>query len=295
MQAVGLQGRSFIPMLLGLGCSVPALMATRALPGRRDRMATLLVIPFISCSGRLPIYALLVAAFFPPERGGLVVLSLYVIGILVAVAMARVLRSSLFRGEATPFLMELPPYRVPTLRSLAAHTWDRAWMYIQKAGTTILAMSLVVWAACSFPHSDDQQGHSRLSGTVAGTLGQAIAPVMAPCGFGWKQNVALITGLAAKEVVVSTLGTLYGVDEADSKQHDALRTALGSDPAMSPLKAYAFLVFVLLYVPCVSALAMIRAETGKWRWVGFALFVYTGVAWLMSAAAYQCGRLLGFG
>jgi ferrous iron transport protein B len=293
MQAVGLQGRSFIPMLLGFGCSVPALLATRALPGRRDRMATLLVIPFMSCSGRLPIYALFVAAFFRPEQAGIVVLSLYGVGVLVAVGMARVLRSSLFRGEAVPFLMELPPYRAPTLRSLVAHTWDRAWMYVQKAGTTILAMSIVVWAACSFPHRDNEQGHSRLSATVAGMLGHAVEPVMAPCGFGWKQNVALVTGLAAKEVVVSTLGTLYGVDEAGSKQHEALRGALANDPAMSPLKAYAFLVFVLLYVPCVSALAMIRAETGQWRWVAFALGVHTSIAWLVSVAAYQGGRLLG--
>lgn len=292
MQAIGLHGKSFIPMLLGFGCSVPAVLATRTLADPKDRITTILVIPLMSCSARLPVYALLTAAFFQPEHGALVVLSLYVLGVLVACAMARVFRSTLFRGESAPFVMELPPYRVPTWRSLLSHMWERAWLYLKKAGTVILVMSVVLWVLCSYPRppADASPDASPLTYTVAGRVGRVIEPALSPLGFDYKLGVALFTGLAAKEVVVSSLATMYQVDE--SRTEGGLRQALRADPALNPLVAYAFMVFVLTYIPCAPTVVTVSREAGGWRWAALLVAYTTALAWVLTLVVYQVGRLV---
>jgi len=292
MHTFGLHGKSFIPMLLGLGCSVPAVMSARTLSDPKDRIATILVIPLMSCSARLPVYALLAGAFFAPDRAALVVLSLYVLGILLAVSAAKVFRSTLFRGESAPFVMELPPYRAPTALALLAHTWERAWMYVQKAGTTILAMSLIVWAVSSYPQPPAGSSVPPIEYSLAGRAGRALEPVLRPCGFDWRLDVALVSGLAAKEVVVASLATIHGVG-SDEEDSGTLRDALRADRAMSPLIAYAFMVFVLVYIPCVSTVAVVWRETGHWRWPLLLVCYTTLLAWCCAMAVYQIGTLVG--
>jgi ferrous iron transport protein B len=294
MHAFGLHGKSFIPMLLGFGCSVPAIMATRVLSDPKDRLTTILVVPWMSCSARLPVYALLIGAFFPAERGGVVLLSLYFMGVVLALVAARLFRSTLFKGPSEPFVMELPPYRMPTARAVVVHMWERAWLYVQKAGTTILAMSLVMWALSSYPKPPAGSEISDLEYSIAGRAGKVIEPVMAPAGFDWKLSVAVITGFAAKEVVVSSLSTIYGVgaDAAEVGELPSLRESLQADPAMNPLVAYAFMVFVLLYIPCIPAVAVVAREAGSWKWAGFLVLWTTGSAWALATLVYQVGRLV---
>jgi ferrous iron transport protein B len=296
MHTFGLHGKSFIPMLLGFGCSVPAVMATRILNDPKDRLATILVIPWMSCSARLPVYALLIGVFFRSEHGGLVLMSLYLLGVVLAVIAARVFRGTLFKGESAPFVMELPPYRMPTARAVVSHMWERAWLYVQKAGTTILAMSVLMWALSSFPKPPPDSTHSELEYSIAGRAGKTLEPAMQPAGFDWKLTVALFTGLAAKEVVVSSLSTIYGV-KADAGEEGGipkLRESLRQDPAMSPLVAYGFMVFVLLYIPCVSTVVIVAREAGGWKWAGFLVLYTTIVAWVVAAIIHQAGRhLLG--
>jgi len=408
MHKIGLHGKSFIPMLIGFGCSVPAIMATRILEERRDRMTTILVIPLISCGARLPVYTLLIAAFFRPQVAGNVLFSIYVLGILAAVLVAKLLRGTIFSGPSTPFVMELPPYRIPTLRGLCVHTWQRGWMYLRKAGTFILAFSILMWFLMTFPadpplnrdyraeaadierdfasilqpfaatlglspedltHDEElndltsqidsihrtftmrvSDGHleegtpkyealharrdrelaqlqeehpalsqimfsyfeaktshgealarlaseeraDRLGKSYAGHLGHALEPLLRPVGFDWKIAVALVGGLTAKEVVISTLATVYGVAESD-EEGVALREALRRDPTFSPLVAYALMVFILLYVPCMVALIMIAAETGSWKWAAFAAGYSSVLAWFAAFVVYQGGHLLRLG
>jgi len=319
MQRIGLHGKSFIPMVLGFGCSVPAIMATRILEHRRDRLTTMLVLPLMSCSARLPVYVLLAGAFFP-ESPGRAVLAVYLLGIALAVAMARVFRSTLFRGEATPLVMELPPYRAPTLRGALIHTWDRTKMFLRKAGTVILALALVMWALSTFPTAPDleadykarmadakaagrgdevaalsrQLAREKLERSYAGRLGHVLAPILRPVGLGdWKVATALVAGFGAKEIVISTLGTLYSLGSESG--NEALREALVADTHFNPLVAFTLMVFVLTYVPCVATVVAVGRETGSLRWPLFLIGYTTVLAWATSFAVYQGGRLLGLG
>ena len=323
MRAVGLHGKSFIPLLLGFGCSVPAVMGTRTLENRSDRMVTILISPLMSCSARLPVYTLLIAAFFSETMAGTVLFAIYFLGILLAVTMALVFRKWLFPGETEPFLMEMPPYHVPTVRSLLIHMWERSVLYLKKAGTLILAASILIWFVTNYPVDvkyskdyeglkaqallqqdeataksmieqwDKEQAGEKLARSYAGRFGHWIEPVIKPLGFDWKMGVGLVSAVAAKEVLVSTLGTIYSVGEA-SEDSQSLQAALQADPSFSPLVAFSLMVFTLLYSPCLAVLAVIRRETNSWQWPAFSFVYTTMLAWVMAFLVYQGGRILGF-
>jgi len=337
MHYIGLHGKSFIPMLIGFGCSVPAIMATRTLENRKDRIITILIIPLMSCGARLPVYVLLAGAFFPASAAGHVIFSMYVIGIVLAIIAAKVFTSLLFPGESSPFVMELPPYRLPTTKSILILMWERAWLYLKKAGTVILAIAVLIWFLMAFPQSypgrgelesrlktveaqleyapfvkaqgeqvnvgveeleiqvheiRNQMATRKLENSLAGRLGRTIEPVFKPLGFDWRSSIALFAGLAAKEVVVSTLGTVYSIGDAD-EESQSLRRALQKDPAFNPLKAYVLMLFVLLSVPCMATLAVIRRETNSWRWPLFSAGYHFALAWTVCFIVYQLGRLAG--
>ena len=304
MHRIGLHGKSFIPLLIGFGCTVPAVLATRTLDQRRDRLVTMLVAPLMSCGARLPVYVLLAGAFFAPNVAGQVIFSIYVLGVIMALTMAFLFRRFLFTGPTTPFVMELPPYRLPTLRGLVIHVWERAWQYIKKAGTVILGFAIVVWFLMSYPKlpapTGAAPGVSHASGqeamaySFAGRLGKAIEPALRPLGFDWRIGVALIAGLGAKEVVVSTLATSYKLS-GDEANEESLREALAKDPKLSPLTAVAFMVFVLLYVPCLSTVAVIWRESGSWKWPVFTVAYTCALAWLGAFVVHTAGTLLGWG
>jgi ferrous iron transport protein B len=289
MSKLGLHGKSFLPMILGFGCGVPAIMASRTLENEKDRILTVLITPFMSCGARLPVYVLFAAAFFP-TNGDLVVFSLYIIGIAVAIAMGLLFRHTMFKGALSPFLMELPPYRIPTLRGVIIHMWERGWLFIKKMGTVILAIVIIIWVLSSVPFGVEYASQD----SAIGLIGTAMSPVFAPLGFGnWQSSVSLVFGFLAKEVVVGTMGTIMGVADVDS---DAGQSGLinGLQALFTPLSAYAFLIFVLLYVPCVAALAAIKREIGL-KWAAFAAVYTTIVAWVAAFIVYQGGMLLGFG
>jgi len=404
MHSVGLHGKSFIPLLLGFGCSVPAIMGTRSLENPRDRLVTILVTPLMSCSARLPVYTLLIAAFFSESMAGTVLFSIYVLGVVLAVVMARIFRSALFKGEPEPFVMELPPYRVPTLQSIFMHMWERSVLYLKKAGTIILAVSILIWFMVNYPsdvnYSKDYQeliaqaeaGFSqqveeevakplniaaveeneelaaliadmtevdekfdeqsegleedspelaalttakeiklqemeaantelyslaarylelkgeneeqvetfekaeageKLAQSYAGQLGKFIEPAIRPLGFDWRSGIGLIAAFTAKEVLVSTMGTIYNVGEADEGSV-ALQQALLNDGSFTPLIAYSLMVFVLIYSPCLAALAVIKRESNSWKWPIFATVYTTVLAWIMSFLVYQIGSFMGY-
>ncbi len=316
MHKIGLHGKSFIPMLIGFGCNIPAIMATRTLENRRDRLVTILVNPLMSCGARLPVYILLTGAFFSPKAAGNIIFSLYMLGIALAIIMAKLFRKYLLPGPSTPFVMELPPYRLPTLRGLVIHMWERGWLYLKKAGTIILAISVIIWVLSTFPRQttleqnyearieaaadetlaaslEEELASKQLERSYAGRIGHLIAPALRPLGLGdWRIGTALFAGFGAKEVVVSTMGTLYSLGETD-EESEGLRNALKEN--LNPLKAYVFMVFVLLYVPCMAAVAVIRRETNSWRWPLFVVFYTTALAWVASLVVYQGGLLLGLG
>ncbi|MDI9370542.1 MAG: ferrous iron transport protein B [Synergistaceae bacterium] len=283
MHLMGLHGKSFIPMLMGFGCNVPSIMATRILEQRRDRMITLLVLPFMSCSARLPVFVLFSGIFFG-EHAGTAVFSLYVIGIVVAVLSAKVLGSTLFKGESSQLVMELPPYHVPSASMVLRHAWERSFQFLQKAGTFILLAVVAVWVMASFPSGVEYASTESLVGRV----GRLLAPLLAPAGFGfWQAAVALLFGFLAKEVVVGTLGALLGAGEAG--------LAAGLSALFSPLSAYAFLIMTLLYVPCVAVVAAFRKETGSWGWTLFMVVYTTLVGYGGAVLVFQGGRFLGLG
>ena len=295
MHRVGLHGKSFIPYLIGFGCGVPAIMATRTLENRRDRLVTILTIPFMSCSARLPAYLLLVAAFFTAHQG-LILMSIYLVGIVVAGITAIILSKTLLKHDKSQFVMELPPYRKPTARNATIHMWSKGKQYLQKMATIILAASIIVWALGYFPRHEGQTPQEQIENSFMGQMGKAIEPVVAPLGFNWQMGVSVLTGAAAKEIVVSTMGVLY-TGEADADEESAplkekLQTATKPDGShvFNPVVAYSFMLFILLYFPCIAALAAIKREAGT-KWMVFEIFYTTGVAWLVSFIFYQLATL----
>jgi ferrous iron transport protein B len=302
MHRIGLHGKSVIPMIMGFGCGVPAIMATRTLASKRDRLATILIIPFMSCSARLPVYALLIKAFFDPAIAGNVLFSIYMLGIGMAVLMAKLFQRFLFSAPSTMFVMELPPYRIPTIKGLLIHMWQRSRLYFKKAGRIILLASVILWFLSNFPRINTAQGDTQpeaaarqLKNSIAGWIGRGVTPVLKPIGLGdWRLGVALSAGFVAKEVVISTLATLYSLGETD-EEAIPLRRAITQDPFFNPLTAYTLMVFVLLYLPCMSTVAAIKKETGGWGWPLFAMAYTTAVAWMVSFVVYNGGLLLGLG
>ncbi len=279
LRKIGLSGRSFVPMLIGFGCSVPAIMATRTLPSERDRKMTIVIAPFMSCSAKLPIYAIFTAAFFSSGQA-VIMITLYVLGIIVAILSGLLLKKTVFKGSSMPFLMELPAYRFPSPKSVFLHMWDKAKGFIRRAFTIIFVATIVIWFLQGFNWSFDMVEDS--SQSILASIGSLVAPVFAPLGFGdWRASTALITGFTAKEAVVSTLAVLTTGD------------ASGLQAIFSPLTAFAFLCFTLLYMPCVAALAASKRELGSMRAALAAMAYQTGVAWIIAFIVYQGGSLLG--
>jgi ferrous iron transport protein B len=289
LRRFGLSGKAFIPMLMGFGCTVPAVMGARTMENEKDRRMTIMLVPFMSCSARLPVYGLLTAAFFP-QCGGLVVFSLYLLGLCCAILSGIILKKFVFKGEPAAFVLELPPYRLPTLKNMALHVWEKVRGFLVKAGTLILAMSVVLWFLQSFGWYGGLVMVSDAGNSLLGTLGGWIAPLLRPLGFGtWQAAVALLTGLVAKEMVVSSMSMFYGFSMTAS---GATIAAALSGTFATPAAAYAFLVFVLLYVPCVAAVSTIRKEMGSAKWTIASIGWQLGAAYLGAFLVYQVGRLL---
>ena len=289
MHRIGLHGKSFIPMIMGFGCNVPAIMASRTIESRSSRLITVMITPFMSCSARLPIYIIFAGAFFP-GYAGLVLLGLYVAGILMAVVTAKLMRRFMFKVDETPFVMELPPYRVPTLKSTLIHMWDKCAQYLRKMGGLILVASLVVWFLSYYPRSEEGATKAEhYENSYLGRVGKACEPIFEPLGFNWKSNVALLSGVAAKEIVVSTLGVLYtdGTEEVAAEEESVtLRHRLVASGDFSPASALAFLLFILIYFPCLATIAAIRSELG-WRWALGSILYSTAVAWIVAYGVYN--------
>ncbi len=375
MYKVGLQGKSFIPLLLGFGCTVPAIMSTRTIENRKDRLITILVNPFISCGARLPVYILLAGTFFGKQAGTIIFL-IYVLSIIFVVISTKILRWTLIKGSPAPFIMELPPYRIPTLKTSVLHMWERGSLYLKKAGTIILAAAILIWVISSvnsngyisettreiensfliaegefngngtfdgdgvfsgvvlnnitlmngteyssgtnvkelkLSSGDPVKGNGKFKGkgvfqgngsytgsdfaieeSFASSIGRFFEPVTEPLGFNWRINTALIFGFAAKEFVVGTLGILYGVGEGNEDQNE-LSSALNSSPDFNPLTAFCLMLFVLIYTPCIATIAVIKKETGKWRWAIFSIFYGLGLAWISVFIVYNLGIMIGYG
>ena len=299
MHKMGLHGKSFIPLVMGFGCNVPAVMATRTIESRRSRLITMLVLPLMSCSARLPIYIMITGTFFAAHYRSLVMLSLYAVGILLAVVVSRVLSLFVIKGEDTPFVMELPPYRFPTWKAIGRHTWEKGKQYLKKMGGIILVASIIVWALGYFPHDESLSMREQQEQSYIGRIGKTIEPVFRAQGFDWKLDVGLVAGIGAKEVVASTMGVLYanndsfGDDEAynnEGGKYDTLLAQMRAD-GITPLVAYCFLLFVVIYFPCIATVAAIKGETGSWRWAAFSAVYTTVLAWIVSAVVYQVGSL----
>ena len=295
MHRVGLHGKSFIPYLIGFGCSVPAIMATRTLENRRDRIITILTVPFMSCSARLPLYLLLVSAFFTAHQG-LILMSIYLVGIVIAALTAILLSRTIMKRDKTQFVMELPPYRMPTARNATLHMWSKGSQYLRKMATVILAASIIVWALGYFPRHEGQSKQEQIENSYMGRMGKAIEPVVAPLGFNWQMGVSVLTGAAAKEIVVSSMGVLYTGEEADEesaplKEKLQSVTDASGNKVFNPIVAYSFMLFVLLYFPCIAALVAVRREAGT-KWMLFEILYTTGVAWIISFLFYQIANLI---
>ena len=333
MHLIGLHGKSFIPMLMGFGCNVPAIMASRTLESEKDRTLTILITPFMSCSARLPVYIILAGAFFG-AKAGTVIFGIYLLGIILSIITGRLFRSTLLRGADAPFVMELPPYRIPMIKSLLIHMWDRSKIFLKKMGGYILVGSVVVWTLTAFPinisysknydleveqvktyfqteiksaqESDKalltqkkdaaisellkEKKAEKAEKSYMGRIGKVIAPIFSPIGIDWRGSVALLTGFVAKEIVVSTMGILYAVDEKD--ESEALQNALFSS-GMTPIAGLAMMVFVLLYMPCLATLAAIRRETASLKWMIFSISYSTLLAWGLAFLVYQGGTMIG--
>lgn len=331
MHKIGLHGKSFIPIIMGFGCNVPSIMATRTLENRKDRILTMLIIPFMSCSARLPVYVLLISAFFPTHQG-IVLTSIYAIGVLIAVIVALVMKKVFFAKEEVPFVMELPPYRIPTFRNTMVHMWHKGEQYLRKMGTVILLASIVIWALGYYPRESKKTQHydiqienlnndnsltektkeekiyqlelikesERQENSYIGKMGHFIQPVIDPLGFDWKIGVSILTGLAAKEIVVGTMGVLYqaefDADETSNSLQNKLKEqvhhhgTLKGQKVFNPLVAYVLMLFVLIYFPCVAVITAIKKEAGL-KWAVFAMIYTTAIAWIVSFLTYQIGSL----
>jgi len=286
MHKMGLHGKSFIPLVMGFGCNVPAILASRTIENRKSRLITILVNPLMSCSARLPIYLLLVGTFFP-GKASLVLLSIYVTGILLAVLMARLFSKVLVKGEDTPFVMELPPYRMPTMKAITRHTWEKGQQYLRKMGGVIMIASIIIWYLGYYPnHNAYKTVAEQQENSYIGQIGKAIEPAIKPLGFDWKLGIGLVSGVGAKELVVSTLGVLYTNDAGVSKKSLAERIPI------TPLAAYSLMLFVLIYFPCIATLAAIKQESGSWKWAAFAALYTTSLAWIIAFSFYQIGNML---
>jgi ferrous iron transport protein B len=319
MHKVGLHGKSFIPLLMGFGCNVPAIMATRTIENKNDRLVTMLIIPFMSCSARYPVYVLIISAFFFSFKGTILFL-LYLTGIGLAALVAFLLKKTLFKAREIPFVMELPPYRMPTLKAILKHTWFKGAQYLKKMGTIILVASIIIWALGYFPRNNDRKEYYQAMISKAenepvahgwkmsmireqqeqsfiGRIGRFIEPAIRPLGFDWRMGVSLVAGSAAKEVVVSTMGVLYqsdddaGVSGLISKLQTQVHTAGPNEgkPVYTPLVAFAFMIFILIYFPCIAVVAAIKKESGKWKWPAFLALYTTVLAWVAAFAVYQVG------
>lgn len=293
MHKMGLHGKSFIPMIMGFGCNVPAIMATRTIEDRKSRLLTMLVIPMMSCSARIPTYVILVGAFFN-RYAALILTGLYIIGMIMSVLMAKLFSRYVVKGESLPFVMELPPYRLPTAKAVGRHTWEKGKEYLKKMGTIILGASIIVWALGYFPNHDQYStAQEQMENSYLGKVGKTIEPVMRPCGFDWQQSISLLAGAAAKEVVASTMGVLYNSsDEELDEEDDSLRISQLVRNNMTPLSAASMLIFVLLYMPCISTIIAIKNESGKWKWAIFTVFYTIALAWVMSMLFFQIASLI---
>lgn len=327
MHKIGLHGKSFIPLLMGFGCNVPAILATRILENKQDRLLTMLINPFMSCSARLPVYILIIGAFFP-QYPTLMLMGIYTFGILLAVITALIFKKVLFKQPSAPFVMELPPYRVPTLRVILRHMWDKAAEYLKKVGGTILVAVIIIWALKFYPQDEEQiqkreqavaqveqneqldaelkaekltqieraYEKAHLEQSYLRQIGHGIEPVIAPLGLDWRMGISILTGIAAKEIVVSTLGVIYQTDDENSQsliaklRQESRKT--GDSKALYSLKALSFLVFILIYFPCVGVVAAVKKETNGWKWPVFLVFYTTGLAWLLSFLVFQVGKLM---
>jgi ferrous iron transport protein B len=327
MHKIGLHGRSFIPLVMGFGCNVPAIMATRTIENRHNRILTMLINPFMSCSARLPVYVLIISAFFP-SHPGTVLFSIYAIGIIVAALVAILFKKLIFKSNEVPFVMELPPYRIPTMRNTLRHMWHKGAQYLQKMGGVILVASIIIWALGYYPkHTTYSQNFDKkvelinqstdLSQSIKaslidslllmknsekqaqsyiGRIGKFIEPVMKPLGFDWKMSVSILSGVAAKEIVVSTMGVLYQADQDDTSGDNLSRrlqneTDEKGNKTFTPLIAFGFLMFILLYFPCIASIAAIKKESGHWKWALFTVFYTTFLAWMVSLLIYQIGSM----
>ncbi|MEH2871651.1 ferrous iron transport protein B [Segatella copri] len=312
MHKMGLHGKSFIPLIMGFGCNVPAVMATRTIESHRSRLITMLILPLMSCSARLPIYIMVIGTFFAIRYRSLIMVSLYLIGIFLAVILSRIFASFVVKGEDTPFVMELPPYRFPTWKAIGRHTWEKGKQYLKKMGGIILVASIIVWALGYFPHNEELDNQAQQEQSYIGRIGKTIEPIFTPQGFDWKLDVGLVSGVGAKEIVASTMGVLYSNNDSFSDDQDyndedgkyeVLKKQMTSDlkktygysdaeaAAKATLTAYCFLLFVLLYFPCIATIAAIKGETGSWKWAGFAAGYTTLLAWVVSALVFQIGSL----
>lgn len=290
MHKMGLHGKSFIPLIMGFGCNVPAIMSSRIIESRKSRLVTILINPLISCSARLPIYLVLVGAFFPGKES-LMLLLIYSVGILLAVLMARIFSKFLVKGDDTPFVMELPPYRMPTSKSVLRHTWEKGAQYLKKMGGIIMIASIIIWFLGYYPnHSSYQTTAEQQENSYIGQIGKSIEPIIKPLGFDWKMGIGLLSGVGAKELVVSTLGVLYTND--GNLDDDALPERIAQQSDITPLIAFAYMLFTLLYFPCIATLAAIRQETGSWKWPLFAACYTTVLAWIVAFLVYQIGSFI---
>lgn len=291
MHKMGLHGKSFITLIMGFGCNVPAVLATRMIESRKSRLITMLVTPLMSCSARLPVYIIFVAAFFP-HHSGIVLMGLYLTGIILAVLVARLLSRTVMRGDETPYVMELTPYRRPAWKVIFKHTWDKGYEYLKKMGGVILIASIVVWFLGYYPRSEqystpaEQQEHSYI-----GRIGKAIEPAIEPLGFDWKMGIGLVSGVGAKELIVSTLGVLYANQEVDSAESEA-QIAAALKTVTTPAAALAYILFVLIYFPCLATLIAIKKETKGWGWAIFTAVYTTALAWIVAFAVFQIGKML---
>ena len=292
MRRIGLAGTSFLPMILGFGCSVPAIMATRMLKSDRDRIATMMVIPLMSCGSRLAIYSLIIPAFFPPAWRARVLWLVYLAGVVLAIALVKLLRATVLRGEGAPVSAHFPPYRVPGLRTIGRYIWMRAWLFLRKAGTIILAAAIVMWALSAYPKPPAHDGWAptaaeALEYSVAGRIGHALEPALAPLGFDWRIGTSLVGAIAAKEVFISELAIVFSLGDGDG---ETLRARLRE--AYSPLTALCVMLFLLIATPCLGTVAIVRRESGRWRYAILQFVGLTALAYAVTFGVYQVGRLI---